>query len=402
MTSERGAHWVHETMGARAWRVPSPVHQGPVVVSVRQRRRKWMSRRLRRQRGQCRDWGGRGGFARRRRRWEVARRESGPRHRCSLQRRQRQGQGHLNVSMGVRSVLWETRGAAGRHRRSYGNSSQRGGGRRGGDGTVQVRVMRAAATGGGRVSLVNVTHQLLHLVQRVVEHEDVVPGQQERGDLAQLPHRGAVSVRHHLTQAVQRRVEVVHAPPLPAVDLQPQALQLLLVQALVGQARLLLQLVAQPARAVAARLVAERRGRGRGGRVRWRGGEAGVRRMRSVLKAVLTFGVQVVDRDELLRDVRVVVRHGHRVSLAVRHPQCWRSVDSVCMLLTERIQMPQNDNYSLLSQYLMCAYLLLFQTEWDLSKRYAEFVIHQKGHGIIKTNISKQNHVRWDQIRNVK
>lgn len=215
------------------------------------------------------------------------------------------------------------------------------------------------------MSLVNVTHQLLHFVQRVVEHEDVVPGQQERGDLAQLPHRGAVSVRHHLTQAVQRRVEVVHAPPLPAVDLQPQTLQLLLVQALVGQARLLLQLVAQPAGAVSARLVAERRGRGGGRRVRWRGGEAGVRRMRSVLKAVLTFGVQVVDRDELLRDVRVVVRHGHRVSLAVRHPQCSRSVDShsVCMLLTERIQMPKDDNYSLFSQYLMCAYLLLFQTE---------------------------------------
>lgn len=72
------------------------------------------------------------------------------------------------------------------------------------------------------------------------------------------------------------------------------------------------------------------------------------------------------------------------------------------MLLTERIQMPQDDNYSLLSQYLMCAYFLLFQTECDLSKRYAEFVIHQKGHKIIKTNISKQNHVRWDQIRTVK
>ncbi|KAL0177205.1 hypothetical protein M9458_026099, partial [Cirrhinus mrigala] len=78
------------------------------------------------------------------------------------------------------------------------------------------------------VAAVNLAHQPLHLVQGARQHQDVVSGQQERGDLGQLPHRRPVRVRHDLSEPVHRQVQVVHALALPAVDLQAQLLDLLL------------------------------------------------------------------------------------------------------------------------------------------------------------------------------
>ena len=63
-----------------------------------------------------------------------------------------------------------------------------------------------------------VRHQLPHLLQRVALHQDVVLGQQQGGDLAQLPDGGGVRVRDHVPQLVQGVVEVVHPATLPSID----------------------------------------------------------------------------------------------------------------------------------------------------------------------------------------
>ncbi|KAG7265705.1 hypothetical protein CRUP_010449 [Coryphaenoides rupestris] len=103
-----------------------------------------------------------------------------------------------------------------------------GGGGGGGHGPPAVE--------GRVVPAVDLPHQPLHLVQGAVEHQDVVPRQQQRGDFGQLPHRRAVCIGHDLPQAVHGQVEVVHALPLASVDLEAELLDLLL-------AHLLLQLV---------------------------------------------------------------------------------------------------------------------------------------------------------------
>ena len=77
--------------------------------------------------------------------------------------------------------------------------------------------------------LVYITHQLLHLIQRVVQHQNIVLRQQQRGDLGQLPDGGPVGVGHHLAETVQGGVQIVHAASLPGVDLEPQLLYLRLV-----------------------------------------------------------------------------------------------------------------------------------------------------------------------------
>ena len=69
------------------------------------------------------------------------------------------------------------------------------------------------------VAAVDITDQLLHLIQRVLQHENVVLGQEEGGDLGQSSHGGAVGVGHHLPESVQGRVEIVHPLALPGVDL---------------------------------------------------------------------------------------------------------------------------------------------------------------------------------------
>ncbi len=86
------------------------------------------------------------------------------------------------------------------------------------------------------VSAVDLAHQPLHLVQRAIQHKDVVSGQQKRGDLGELAHRRPVRVRHDLAEPVHRQVQVVHAFALSAVDLQAQLLDILF-------AHLLLELV---------------------------------------------------------------------------------------------------------------------------------------------------------------
>ena len=73
--------------------------------------------------------------------------------------------------------------------------------------------------------------QAPHFVQRPVQHEDVVLGQQECGDLGQLSDGRALGVGHDVAQGVQRRVEVVHPPSLAAIHLQSQLLQLVVVVA---------------------------------------------------------------------------------------------------------------------------------------------------------------------------
>ena len=66
--------------------------------------------------------------------------------------------------------------------------------------------------------------QLPHLLQGVTLHQDVVLGQQQGRDLAELPHRGRVGVGDDAPQLVHRVVQVVHPPPLAGVD--GQALRL--------------------------------------------------------------------------------------------------------------------------------------------------------------------------------
>lgn len=81
---------------------------------------------------------------------------------------------------------------------------------------------------------VDITHQLLHFVQWILQHQYVVLGQQQRCDLAQPPDGWSVGVRHYLTQAIQGWVQIVHPLALPGVDLESQLLQLLLRQVPLG------------------------------------------------------------------------------------------------------------------------------------------------------------------------
>ena len=62
-----------------------------------------------------------------------------------------------------------------------------------------------------------VGHQLPHLLQRVALHQDVVLGQEERRDLAELPDGGRVGVGDDVPQIVKSVIEIVHPPPLPRV-----------------------------------------------------------------------------------------------------------------------------------------------------------------------------------------
>ena len=87
------------------------------------------------------------------------------------------------------------------------------------------RVRVKGSSGGGRGPLVEVDDESPHLLQGVSLHEDVVLGQEERGDLGQLAHRRAVRVRDDAPELVQRVVEVVHPAPLPGVDVQPHCLR---------------------------------------------------------------------------------------------------------------------------------------------------------------------------------
>lgn len=88
----------------------------------------------------------------------------------------------------------------------------RGCGGCGGRGATGVRtgtaggVRHGAAVEGGVLAAVNLPHQPLHLIQGAGEHQDVVPGQEQRGDLGQLPHRRPVRVGHHLAQPVHGQV----------------------------------------------------------------------------------------------------------------------------------------------------------------------------------------------------
>lgn len=77
------------------------------------------------------------------------------------------------------------------------------------------------------LSLVQVRHQPPHLFQGLSLHEDVVLGQEESGDFGEFSHRGAVGVGDDGPEAVQGVVQVVHPPPLPGVDAEPQGALLL-------------------------------------------------------------------------------------------------------------------------------------------------------------------------------
>lgn len=91
---------------------------------------------------------------------------------------------------------------------------------------VRAGVAHRPAVKRRMVTAVNLSHQPLHLVQGARQHQDVVSGQQKRGDLGELSHRRAVRVRHDLPEAVHRQVQVVHPLALPAVDFQAQLLDL--------------------------------------------------------------------------------------------------------------------------------------------------------------------------------
>lgn len=86
-----------------------------------------------------------------------------------------------------------------------------------------------------------------HFLQGGTQKEDVVPGQDQGGDLGEPPswrsprlmglrggrRRGGIG-HHDLPQGVHGNVQVLHPPPLPAVDLPPELLLLLGAQLLLG------------------------------------------------------------------------------------------------------------------------------------------------------------------------
>ena len=114
---------------------------------------------------------------------------------------------------GVSSALLGTGGECGARERVDGSLSK--GRQGGGDGWSYG------------LSLVQIRHQPPHLLQSLSLHEDVVLGQEEGGYFGEFSHRGAVGVGDNRAQAVQRVVQVVHPPPLPGVDAEPQGALLL-------------------------------------------------------------------------------------------------------------------------------------------------------------------------------
>lgn len=129
--------------------------------------------------------------------------------------------------------------------------------RRGGVRGHCARVSHGAARGrveGPVVSTaaVDLAHEPLHLLQRVTQHQDVVPREQQRGDLGEFTHGRAVRVGHDLPQPVHGHVQVVHPLALAAVDLEADGLQLVLRQKFAvffrqpQSQRLLLSEAAQP------------------------------------------------------------------------------------------------------------------------------------------------------------
>lgn len=133
---------------------------------------------------------------------------------------QRQGEVLGGRAQAVRGV----RVAQGpRRRQEHGAGGGGGGGEEGQAGQQQP--------GAGAAHLPDEAPELL---QRAAQQEDVVPGQEQRGDLGEFPARGALAVgrrvgHDHLPQGVHGQVEVLHPLPLPAVDLPPQLLLLLRV-----------------------------------------------------------------------------------------------------------------------------------------------------------------------------
>lgn len=98
-----------------------------------------------------------------------------------------------------------------------------------------------------RLALVQISHQPPHLLQSLRLHEDVVLGQEQGGDFGEFPHRGAVGIRDNGAQPVQGIVQVVHPPPLPRVDAEPQRALLLRLLAQGSPLQLALPLEARTA-----------------------------------------------------------------------------------------------------------------------------------------------------------
>lgn len=72
------------------------------------------------------------------------------------------------------------------------------------------------------LSLVQVRNQPPHLLQGLSLHQDIVLGQEESGYFGEFSHRGAVGVGDDSAQAIQCVVQVMHPPPLPGVNAEPQ------------------------------------------------------------------------------------------------------------------------------------------------------------------------------------
>lgn len=86
-------------------------------------------------------------------------------------------------------------------------------------GRVETGVMGPAP------SAVDLAHEPFHLLQRVAQHKDIVAREQQGGYFGKLAHGWPVGVGHDLPEPVHGDVEVVHALPLAAVDLEAHTLQ---------------------------------------------------------------------------------------------------------------------------------------------------------------------------------
>lgn len=75
----------------------------------------------------------------------------------------------------------------------------------------------------GQVSsgLVKIRYHAPQLLYGVGLHQDEVFGEEERGDLGELPDGGRVSVRDNTAQLVESIVQVVHPSPLPGINREP-------------------------------------------------------------------------------------------------------------------------------------------------------------------------------------
>lgn len=99
-----------------------------------------------------------------------------------------------------------------------------GRGRRGNGG------MGSCAALDGGIGTINVPNQFLHLLQRAGKHEDVIASQEQGGNLRQLADRGSVCVRHDLSEAIHRLVQIMHPLPFSTVNFQPLILHLFLAE----------------------------------------------------------------------------------------------------------------------------------------------------------------------------